>query len=253
MVKAISHPEEQRDEGRILGVFDDDAGTPVEGVEVTDLLTGLTALTTTTGTVGLGFLQEGGSLVRIRKVGFGVMTLPIATSPSDTTPITILLKRVVELPAVVTKDSARHYISPALRGFEERRKIGPGYFLDETMLRKAGDQPLGNLLMAHVPGVVVKSMRGSAMFLLKSARCSNGGQPDVYLDGVPMAHVPDPRWPQKKGQGAAADADIPIDLSQFSVGTLAAVEFYSDGPTVPIQFNHTAGGCGALFLWTRER
>jgi hypothetical protein len=239
---------------RILGVFDDDSGQPVAGVEVMDMLTGTSALTTATGTVSLAFLSTGGSLVRIRKVGYAVQTMPIPVSASDTTPITVLLKRATQLPAVVTRDSAPHYISPALRGFEQRRASATsGYFIDEKMLRKEDNRPLGNLLIAHAPGVTVKQV-GSAAFLLKSPRCSNGGQPEVYVDGVALAHVPDIRWPgSSRVRGSADTRDIPIDLSQFQVSDLGAVEYYPDNATIPAQFGRTSAGCGALMLWSRER
>ena len=90
---------------RLLGVFDEDTGQPLAGVEVSDMLTGTSALTTVTGTVSLAFLSAGGSLVRVRKVGYAVQTL--AVSQTDTAGITVILKRVAELPAVVTRDSAR--------------------------------------------------------------------------------------------------------------------------------------------------
>jgi hypothetical protein len=239
---------------RILGVFDETNGTPIQGVEVTDMLTGTSAVTTVTGTVNLAFLTPGGSEIRIRKVGYEVQTMDVAMTPRDTTAITVVLKRVTELPTVVTRDSARHFISPSLRAFEERRASHTaGYFIDEKTLRKEDGRPLGNVLVAHAPGANVRQL-SSANFLLKSPRCSNGGQPDVYLDGVPLAHVPDPRWPKpRRARNTPDPGDDPFDLSQFQVSDLAGVEFYPDNATMPVQFSGTAKGCGALMLWTRER
>jgi hypothetical protein len=182
--------------GRLLGVYDATTGDPIAGVAVTDMLTGLAALTTRTGTVSLAFVRDGGSLVSIKKVGYGPQTMTVPINAQDTVPITVVLERVAELPTVVVKtDPSVHYLSPALRGFEERRKnAASGYFIDEQTLRKEDGRPLGNVLVAHVPGAQVQQARGNANFLLKSPRCVNGGQPDVYLDGVPLAHTPDPRW-----------------------------------------------------------
>ena len=187
-------------------------------------------------------------------VAVAVETMSIPMSPSDTTPITVVLKRATELPAVVTRDSAPHYISPALRGFEQRRASHTsGYFIDEKTLRKEDNRPLGNVLIAHAPGVTVKQI-SSAAFLLKSPRCSNGGQPDVYVDGVVLRHAPDIRWPgSSRVRGSADTRDIPIDLSQFQVSDLGAIEYYPDNATMPAQFSRTSTGCGALMLWMRER
>lgn len=124
--------------GRIVGVFDLNTGAPIKGVEVIDLASGTRALTTTTGTVSLFYLPDGGSMVRIRKLGYTAITQFIAISPSDTVPPTLLMTPTATmLPAVITKDSAQHYISPGLREFEERRKAGFGHFITEDDLRKS--------------------------------------------------------------------------------------------------------------------
>jgi hypothetical protein len=171
-------------------------------------------------------------------------------------PITVLMKKVAELPAVVTKSTSPKYLSPALRAFDERRKNRTsGYFINDSILRKEDGRPLGNVLAAHAPGVQVKQV-SSANFLLKSPRCTSGGQPDLYLDGVPLAHFEDVRWPipKPRNRNAPIDArDYPMDLSQFQVSDLAGVEYYPDNATMPVEFSRTSAGCGALFLWTRER
>src|SRR5215467_12679729 len=115
---------------RLLGLFDQAPGEPIEGAEVFDVSTGWSAKTTATGTVSLVFLPDGGDLVRIRKVGYAPVFTKITISPKDTAPITMLLARVAELPAVVTRDTARHYISGNVNAFEERARVRvAGYFI----------------------------------------------------------------------------------------------------------------------------
>ena len=247
-------PAVQRSEpvpARLLGVFDEESGNPIAGVEVMDLATGTSALTTSTGTVLLAFLAPGENSVRIRKLGYGVQEMMVTLSPRDTTPLTIVMKRVTELPAVVTKDAAVHHISPALRAFDERMKHKTtGYFITDSILRREDNRTLANMLIAHAPGVSIAQRSGSANFLLKSPRCTNGGPPDVYIDGVKLAHMPDPRWTQRRNVDPNT---IPIDLSQFQVSELGAVEWYPDNATMPAEFSGTSAGCGALMLYTRER
>lgn len=209
---------------RVLGVFDEATGDPIDSVQVTDILTGTSALTTKTGTVSLLFLPDGGSLVRLRKLGYAVQVVPVSISPADTTPVTLILAHVTELPAVVTRDSVRRYISPGLRSFEERRHQGFGYFITDSLLRKNESTPLGNLLLPRFPGISV-SIKGSRL------SCGRGGAPTICLDGVPT-------------RGANLD---------FQVGDLGGVEFYQGAATVPVEFNATGGGGCVLLLWTRER
>src|ERR1051326_2223615 len=113
---------------RFLGVYDAATGDPGEGAEVIDVLNGNKALTTKTGTVSLVFLPDGGSLVRIRKVGYEVQTLTVPISPADTAPVTIVLAHAQTLQTVVVKDTGSKYIGGGLRSFEERMKQGFGHF-----------------------------------------------------------------------------------------------------------------------------
>jgi len=224
---------------RILGVLEAAGGEPVEDAEVSNILSGMSAKTTKTGTVSLYFLPEGVSMVRIRKVGYATQTLAVEIGPNATTPITVVFERAQQLPAVVTTDSAPRWISPALTGFEERRKQGLGYFIPSDVLRKEENRPLGNVLRARVPGIDVWTGRlprdKTTKTVLRSARPEWKGYcyPDVYLDGVLVT-------------------DTPADLSQYSTMDIGAIEFHTTA-TLPIQFNHSSSLCGALLLWSRER
>lgn len=237
---------------RLAGVFDEDTGAPLEGVRITELLSGTFATTTSTGTVALTFLRDGGSMVRLQKLGYQMQTLFVAVSPADTAPLTILFKRVTELPAVVTRDSAPAFRSPALRGFDERRhdRAG-GYFLGEAELRAKDNSTVANVVRA-LPGMKVLDGRG-ASWLLPTARCNDGthaGPPAVYLDGVawtPPARADTPHVGRKDDEGAA------FDLNEFQVYNLAAIEYYPDNTVLPAGLTHSATRCGAIFLWTRER
>lgn len=239
---------------RLLGVYDEQSGDPVEGVEVSDVMSGNKSLTTSTGTVSLLFLPEGVSMIRLRKVGFGVQTLTVSISPADTTPITVIIQRATSLPTVVVNDTAKKHISPALQGFEERRKVGIGHFITDSLLRKDEGRPLGNVITAHIPGVTLVPGRGGAYFLVTTKQCAmakaGSGAPcsrapcfvRVYQDGL---QIYDGNPANRMTNG--------VDLAHLSTDTWGAVEFYSGGAETPPQYNSTGGDCGTLLLWTRER
>jgi hypothetical protein len=236
---------------RILGVFDEQTGDPIESVEVSDVLNGNKSLTTKTGTISLFFLPEGGSLIRLRKVGYEMQTFLVAISPADTTPITATLTRATQLATVVVTDSAPKYISPGLRGFEERHSKGFGQFIDEAEMRKNDEKTLAELLVARMPGLTRVAGRGGATYIVSSRKSCSGPAlgagcraPNcfvaVYVDGV-------------RTFDAGMNASQLPDFGRLNSRDYAAAEFYAGGASVPVEYNATNGGCGVLLLWTRER
>jgi len=83
---------------RLLGVFDDETGDPIEGADVADVNTGTRARTTATGTVSLVFLPEGGTPVRITKPGYEDLTIGVEISEDQREPLTLLMKRAAGKP-----------------------------------------------------------------------------------------------------------------------------------------------------------
>lgn len=78
---------------RLVGVYDEESGAPVTGVDVVDVKTGSRTTTTHTGTATLAHLPEGGGTVRLVRAGYRTRELAVAISPADTLPITLLLAR----------------------------------------------------------------------------------------------------------------------------------------------------------------
>lgn len=85
--------------GPILGVYDERSGAPLSDVQVVDVASGTSALTTQTGTVTLAFMAAGQGTVRIIKPGYDTLSVPVTISPVDTTPITVVLTRPSSLHA----------------------------------------------------------------------------------------------------------------------------------------------------------
>ena len=251
--------------GRLVGVYDEMTGKPIDSVEVRNMTTNAFALTTSTGTLSLFFVDSAGGLLRFRKVGYTPQTIFVDNARGDA-PLTVTLDPIAtSLPKVVTTDSAPRYLSPALRGFEERRKSGMGgRFVSEATIRKEENRTLGNILQAHVTGLRVLENVKSGGRYMDVALSGRNGKPcpvDIYLDGIPVSHrstsIGTPAIPQawKPGQPKMTD-DPPLvptnDLRDFLPKDLAGIEYYS-AATVPVDFNRTASGCGVLLLWTRER
>ncbi|MEO9255146.1 MAG: carboxypeptidase-like regulatory domain-containing protein [Tepidiformaceae bacterium] len=244
---------------RVLGLYDEASGDPIANAKISDFLSGSSALTNSAGLVSLIFLPDGGSLVQIQKLGYEPQTVPVAISPSDTAPLTLLMRpvaagRATRLPGVSIAAAAA-YLSPAMRGFQERKNSGAaGYFIDDTTLRNNESRQLADLMRSRLPSVNLGG-NGRGTSLLKSFRCVSTssaapGPPQVFLDGVPLVSDPSPT---SAGRRPPPPRSIPFDLSRFQVSDLAGVEWYPSTDQAPIGYAGTSERCGVLLLWTRER
>ncbi len=245
---------------RVLGVFDDQTGEPIEGVDVTDNFSGMTARTTKTGTVSLMFLPEGGSVVRLRKIGYEVMSLLVSISPADTAPLTLILRKATTLPTMAIKDSTNKYISPGLNGFEARvKRHAGGYFVDDSTLRKYDDVGhIAEVLDARLGGTIQVQYQ-SHIFIASQV----GGSTGLHTGGLPHAVPHDQKSPRgcwvtvyRDGvriytPGTNQDA---ADFASMQVADYAGVEFYPHSSSLPMEFSSPSGNdCGVLLLWTREQ
>ena len=242
-----SVPAAMRYRYRLLGVYDRDTGDPIEVVEVSDVLSGTKTMTNKSGVISLFFLPEGGGIVRLRKLGYELQTLPVSISPSDTLPVTVVLARAQQLPTVIVKDSLSP-ISANLRGFEERAKAGRGgYFVDAKALRKAENENLGRTIPAHIPGLQAMNDRksGTQTWIVSTRQVCNGLVFSCANKNAPSCFV----------SVFIDNARItgPVDFSALASRDFAGVEYYPGGASLPVKYNATDNGCGVLLLWTREK
>jgi hypothetical protein len=234
---------------RLLGVYDEQSGDPVEGVEVSDVLNGNGSLTSNTGTLSLFFLPDGGGMVRLRKVGYISQMMTVSITPADTAPVTVLMTRATQLPTVVVKDSASH-LSVHMSMFEEHRRTGFGSFITESELRKADNRNLANLLASRLSGVQQVAAKTSATYLASSRKQCSGRalagcrSPNCYVrvftDGVLT-------WDSSMGLQTLPD------FARIDVKDYAAVEFYAGGDALPPGISPLNADCGTLLLYSRER
>ena len=207
---------------RIVGVFDRQTGEPIDGVEVRDLATGLSALTTRTGTVALLLDDTLGTLVNIKKIGFTPQTIMVGTALKDTIPLTIDMLRAGQLleKVIVTGDG-------------RTLKLGP-YDTVQTLLNNGFYARRATSAAPADAFITGDKLR--ATMLLSNARFIGRGlcEGNVFVDGV--------RFPveERKGLFTHEGIDAMIDPSQ-----VAGIETYQVGD-LPPSTTHSFEGSGAL-------
>lgn len=239
---------------RILGVFDDDSGSPIGDADVVDLIAGTVAHTESHGLVELSKFhnQNDSAAVQIRKIGYADTSLIIMVGQADTVPLQVNLRHATALETMITNATA----TPTLEGrqlqeFEEHKKTGVGHFMDGAELRKSVDNhSFVNYLASHFPSLnVTQKAKASDPTYLSSGRggCSGPAMKcgastsacliAMYIDGVAL-YVP--------GRGM----QVP-DLVDYRSEDFAAVEWYPGAGSVPAKYSTTGATCGVLLLWRK--
>lgn len=173
-----------------------------------------------------------------RRIGFDSGFVKLDINDSDTTTFVI---RLVAMPAVLDTIAVRgsnRAGHPGLRDFEERRRIGIGSFVPDTMIRRM-ETATSLLNLLRRLGVKIERDRAGRQIPVARARGPSrmsilSCPMQVYVDGVPMV-----------------EDDRGFDLRDVRLEQLAAIEFYSGGSQTPVVFEKLNSACGVLVFWMR--
>ena len=219
-------------------VREDSSGRPLAGVEVLLEKSGLKTTTDAAGRYVLGPLPGGLHTALFRFVGYRPVRMFVRPVEDTVWASPVLVAGNVQLdPIVVTAAEPRGL---GVEGFEERRKMGFGRFIDSTELRRKENYRLGHLLGGS----------GQHVYAASPRRVGPQGEPcwmSVYLDGALFYRSPGP--PE---YGSKNDAEPP-DLNAFQGAEFEAIEMYRSAAEVPIEFGGSSAACGVLVLWTRRK
>lgn len=258
VLSALAAGSAEAQTGVLIGAVARDSGDHrLGGAEVS--IASLKRVTTTNymGEFRMDGLPPGQYLVSVRHVGFlaAIDTVDVKAGV-QTLRDYVLVPAPVQLDSVRVSAPERKYISPALRGFEERRKTGFGHFITDSVLRQHDAERMSDVIR-RIPGLNLTAFRSA--YYAESQHISGltpvvwaepwlkpkspkGCWITVYLDGTLLYNL------SMGANGASA-----TDFGHMNVTDLAGVEFYHGGASIPPQFNATDSGCGTLLLWTRER
>jgi hypothetical protein len=233
-------------------------GTPIPGADVWFVSGEKRAQTDSAGRFRFSGLTPGPQLVQIRHVGFDVERDTVTVAVGDERIHRFTLAEGAErLDTMRTIAGQQKYLSPMLRGFEQRRLSGSGgHFISDSTFRGNEHSTLANLLQSRMPGLMFQYFNEKRLAVSTHKACSGAvllhacsSKPDcfvaLYVDGQLFFNA---KLAGKTPQSAWPDMD-----QTFSVTTLAGSEYYASSATAPAGMQVDDDGCGSLWLWTREK
>jgi hypothetical protein len=209
----------------------DSAGRPVSGAEVQVVGTSLRGNTDDAGRVALLAIPTGKAVLRVRRLGFAELTIPLSVTPGSMPearyklmPIATDLDKVVVRAASLKPD--RYAKTGKFDGFYRRRGEGVGTFFTREQIDARRAQKSEDLLRMAT-GIRI-TYRGSTP-LVHFARCDNV---NVYIDGI-RSH------------------DAYRDFFALNPLQIEAMEIYHGMAQVPPEFSPRPNDCAAIVVWTR--
>ena len=178
-------------------------------------------------------LSLGTHSLLIRRLGFVPFTTQLVISAVDTVKQDFFLKPLQkELAKVVVGASVSER---KLSGFEDRRRLGVGRFLNASEVEKAPGSRMSETLR-NLPGILILYSRTGT----NQVRVATTRGPQGFRSGPCLAAI-------------MLDGVLVTDFSINSIDPdeIAAVEWYAGPSQIPAQFNTTRNACGLLVLWTR--
>jgi hypothetical protein len=213
----------------ITGIITNAGGVPVTGARVSVQGSPGSASTGPDGKFTLTGVMPGTQSVLVRRVGYAPVEKPLDVTSRRTNQITVRLGAYA--PVLSSVDVKAKADPLAATGFERRRKLGFGKFMDYDAIQKAHPTYTSDVLR-RIPGLYVVGSGSSA-----SVVTTRGNGCVAYnIDNNPVA----------------ANAGQSIDDIVGSQD-LASIEFYNP-IDVPMELSAGSnGGCALLVIWTKGK
>ncbi|MGE0443202.1 MAG: carboxypeptidase regulatory-like domain-containing protein [Gemmatimonadales bacterium] len=219
-------------QGRVVG----GDRRPMAGADVWVIMSGgaesSVARTDSAGRFSLSGLKPGTGTVAVRRIGSSPSTRTVALASGSTTNVQLTLAdQALTLPEISVE--AKKIGRAAQFGFNERRQMGSGKFLDEDAIARLPAADAAALLR-QLPNVRVRDEFGTVVLQNNSLRGSVSGgscSMELMVDGI--VTPPDVLLATPKEQ-------------------IEAVEVYNNGEDVPLEFRRSTTGCGAVLVWTKR-
>lgn len=168
----------------------------------------------------------GSRMLLVRAVGYTPVLLPVEVLETGAEEVRVELERMILLPGVRVRETNR---LPMIRaGFEERRRVGMGTFLDSADFQNRFDT---RSIFQGAAGVTVDAR--SVMYEWQLYLPSSAGmcRANIIFDGM------------------RSDTKV---LQATPKEHIAAVEIYLRAAVAPPEYLPVGAGCGLIMVWTKS-
>lgn len=215
----------------VAAVAENGTGAPIVGAEVIIIDLHRTARTNWIGEAMIGAVPAGRHRVRVRKLGYAAADIELEFRGDTVGPVFML---TAQPPSLDTVRVTAEHASLRLQAFENRKRMGIGRFVTDSVLERDPDRSFAEVAATHFPGLILQTDHFGVPYIMSMRpQCSAMGcgrcAPRVMLDDTPLSR----------------DA---FDL--IRTWDLAGMEYYS-GNTMPVQYRIAGSDCGLLLLWSK--
>jgi hypothetical protein len=213
----------------ITGIVTNAGGVPVPGARVSVQGSASTTSTGPDGKFTLTGVLPGTQSVLVRRVGYSPVQMPIDVTALATNKMTV---RLGAFTAVLSSVEVKAKADPlSSTGFERRRKMGMGKYIDLDDINKIRPTYTSDILR-RIPGIYVNGSGSSANI----TTTRGNGCVNFLIDN----------------NNVASDAGQSIDELMNSQD-VAAIEFYNP-VDVPMELSSGSNsGCALLVIWTKGK
>ena len=229
-VRADSGPPKLKGPARLTGRVVNAAGTPIAGARVDVQGTGNATLTRQDGSFGFGELPSGTQALVVRQLGFEPVETPVELSGRTPRNVTVTMAKPARVLDPVAVTATKAAVAEQV-GFDRRKKIGFGYFMDTKEIDDRQATRVTDLFRS-VPSLRV--VPAGMDYVVESARDAQGGCVRYVVDGSPYQSL------------------FPGDVDRLiPPHDLAAVEVYT-GSNTPAEFQGAgSSSCTTIVMWSK--
>lgn len=219
---------------------------PLAGVQILIEGTRLQGITDSAGRFLIVGVPRGRGSALFRAIGFRPTRLLYTMTRDTLRTQAVMARSATELKPIVV--NARPFAQWfGAEGFEERRRIGFGKFIDPAELRSLEMLRPSDVLRRTQAGIDLRTMGDQLGGHVWAASTRSQGPSDA------------PCWMQVVVDGAIVyrpggrSLHPPPDLANdYNVSDLQAIEVYRSAAETPMEFGGEGADCGTLVLWTRR-